>query len=37
MTYCHLITIPMEEGVRLFIDMDLNPTKKSTYQISLVV
>ncbi len=32
MTDCHLFTIPMEEGVQFFIDMDLNPTKKSTYQ-----
>lgn len=29
---CHSVTTPMEEGVQLFINMDLDPVNESTYQ-----
>jgi hypothetical protein len=28
---CHFVTTPMEEGVQLFINMDLDPVNESTY------
>jgi hypothetical protein len=28
---CHSVTTPMEEGVQLFINMDLDPVNESTY------